>query len=435
MRLLHGPLTRALVVEHPDSVLDELLLADGWTVDRRQHVPDEAELAAWLAAGKHQVLFKRSRVPVTRAVLEAAPDLVAVQLCCIGDDSVDKRACADHGVVVFNDPVSNGRSVVELAIAHLVALSRRLYETYDHTRAGGFDKSQNERFEVQGRVLGILGLGNIGRQTARAAEAFGMRIVFHDNREVAREIGTEMGWQQLPTIDALFRASDCVTTHVSAEDVTGKSNRALITRAHFAQLAADRPGPSPRLFLNLARGFLYEPSDLLDAIKAGEVRRAAVDVYPEEPRGSGPWANPYASEPRVATTPHLGAATVDAQPRIARRVAHTIKSFSHLGSMRDCVFRPRMVLGNTDVPDHATLLSIVHGTTRGARKAIQDAIFDAGASNLSTAHIDLDDFGIAIDLLALDRPLSDAEIQTIDARASELTRTPGIIKRIRQITR
>ena len=94
-----------------------------------------------------------------------------------------------------------------------------------------------------------------------------------------------------------------------------------------------------------------------------------------------------------------------------------------------------MVLGNTDVPDHATLLSIVHGTTRGARKAIQDAIFDAGASNLSTAHIDLDDFGIAIDLLALDRPLSDAEIQTIDARASELTRTPGIIKRIRQITR
>ncbi len=435
MLLHHGPLSRALVVEHPDTVLDELLREDGWTVDRRQHVPDEAELTAWLIEGRHQVLFKRSRVPVTRKMVESCPDLVAVQLCCIGDDSVDKRACADHGVLVFNDPVSNGRSVVELAIAHLVALSRRLYETYDHTRAGGFDKSQTERFEVQGRVLGILGLGNIGRQVARAAEAFGMKIAFHDTREVAREIGMEMGWQQMSTIDALFRGSDCVTTHVSAEDILGKSNRALITRGHFAQLAADRPDPSPRIFLNLARGFLYDPADLLAAIEAKEVRRAAVDVYPEEPRGSGPWANPYASEPRVATTPHLGAATVDAQPRIARRVAHTIRTFSDVGYLRDCVFRPRMVLGHTDLPDHATLLSVIHGTERGARKAIQDAIFDAGVSNLSTAHMDLDELGVAIDLLALDRPLSDAELQEIDDRASKLTGTPGVVRRVRQIVR
>lgn len=435
MILHHGPLTRALVVEHPDSVLDSLLREEGWNVDRRAHVPDEAELANWLAEGRHQVLFKRSRVPVTRAVLEAAPDLVAVQLCCIGDDSVDKRACADHGVLVFNDPVSNGRSVVELAMAHLVALARRLYETYDHTRAGGFDKSQTERFEVQGRVLGILGLGNIGRQVARAAEAFGMKIAFYDTREVAREIGMEMGWQQMTSIDNLFRGSDCVTTHVSAEDIQGKSNRALITRAHFAQLAADRPGPSPRLFLNLARGFLYDPADLLAAIDAKEVSRAAVDVYPEEPRGSGPWANPYAAEPRVATTPHLGAATVDAQPRIARRVAHTIRSFSDLGSLRDCVFRPRMVLGHSDIPDHATVLSVIHGTARGARKAIQDAIFDAGVSNLSTAHMDIDDLDIAIDLLALDRPLSNVELELLHVRAAELTGTPGVVRRIRQIVR
>ena len=435
MRIHHGPLTKALVVEHPDTALDEILLDDGWTVDRRQQVPDEQELARWLADGGHQVLFKRSRVPVTRAVLEAAPELVAVQLCCIGDDSVDKRACAEHGVLVFNDPVSNGRSVVELAIAHLVALARRLYETYDHTRAGGFDKSQNERFEVQGRVLGILGLGNIGRQVARAAEAFGMRIAFFDSREVAREIGQEMGWQQMSSIDALFRASDCVTTHVSAEDITGASNRALITREHFSQLAADRPSPSPRLFLNLARGFLYDPQDLLDAITAGEVRRAAVDVYPEEPRGSGPWANPYAAEPRVATTPHLGAATVDAQPRIARRVAQTVRSFSDHGSLRDCVFRPRMVLSLTDLPDHATVLTVVHGTVRGARKAIQDAIFDAGVSNLSTAHIDIDELGIAIDLLALDRPLNDDELRAIDTRAGELTGVPGVVTRVRQIVR
>ena len=134
-----GPRQKALIVEAPDSALDALRVAQGIAVDRRAEVPDEATLAAWLREGGHDILFKRSRVPVTRAVVEAAPALMAVQLCCIGDDSVDKRACADHGVMVFNDPVSNGRSVVELAIAHLIALSRRLYETYDHTRAGGFD--------------------------------------------------------------------------------------------------------------------------------------------------------------------------------------------------------------------------------------------------------------------------------------------------------
>lgn len=432
-RVHSGPLKKALVVEAPDPVLDELLTAQGIEVDRRAQVPDEALLAQWLREGGHDCLFKRSRVPVTREVLAAAPELVAVQLCCIGDDSVDKRACADHGVMVFNDPVSNGRSVVELAIAHLIALSRRLFETYDHTRAGGFDKSQTERFEVHGRVLGVLGLGNIGRATARAAEALGMQIVFHDTREVAREVGLEMGWQAVGSIDELFRKSDCVTVHVSAQDIGGASNRALLTRTHFAQLAADRPGTSPRLFINLARGFLYEPDDLLAAITAGEVRRAAVDVYPEEPRGSGPWANPYASEPRVATTPHLGAATLDAQPRIARRVAQTVRGFSRAGSIRDCVFRPRLALALSDLAPGNALVAVLHSTRRGSRKAVQDAVFEAGASNLSTVHQDFEEFGVAYDLLALDRPLTEGELRRIVADATTLTGDSTTIRLLRQM--
>jgi len=433
-RIHSGLFRKALVVEHPDTVLDELLEADGLQVERAREVPDEAGLIRMLNAGRHQVLFKRSRVPVTRAVLEACPDLYAVQLCCIGDDSVDKRACADHGVLVFNDPVSNGRSVVELAVAHLIALSRRLYETNEHTRAGGFDKSQVERFEIQHRVLGILGLGNIGRQVARAAEALGMKILFHDTREVAREIGVEMGWEEVATIDALFRRSDCVSVHVSAEDAHAQSNRGLLTAEHFAQLAADRPGPSPRLFLNLARGFLYEPADLLAAIDAGHVGRAAVDVYPEEPRGSAPWSNPYASQPRVATTPHLGAATLDAQPRIARRVAQTFRAFNRQGALRDCVYRPRLLLGLGEIAPGSTLLAVVHSTRRGSRKALQDAIFEAGASNLSTIHQDFEDYGMAFDLSAIDRPLDDDQLRRVLHHAAELTGEAGSIRSIRQVT-
>ena len=432
-RFHNGRLRKALVVESPDRVLDTLLEAEGITVDRRDEVPDEATLARWLGEGGHDVLFKRSRVPVTRAVVVAAPALAVVQLCCIGDDSVDKQACADHGVLVFNDPVSNGRSVVELAIGHLIALSRRLYETYDHTRLGGFDKSQNERFEVHGRVLGVLGLGNIGRATARAAEALGMRVVFYDTREVAREVGLEMGWQSVASIDELFRKSDAVTVHLSAEDVRGHSNRAILTRQHFAQLAADRPGDSPRLFLNLARGFLYDPADLLAAITSREVARAAVDVYPEEPRGSGPWTNPYAAEARVASTPHLGAATLDAQPRIARRVAHTLRGVSRSGAILDCVFRPRLTLGLNELEPGNALVSVVHSTVRGTRKAIQDAVFEAGVSNLSTVHQDFEEFGVAYDLLALDRPLSDVQLKRIAADAAALTGDENTVRSLRQM--
>lgn len=432
-RFHSGRLRKALVVESPDAVLDPLLQAEGLLVDRRDEVPDEATLTRWLAEGGHDVLCKRSRVPVTRAVVAAAPALAVVQLCCIGDDSVDKQACADHGVLVFNDPVSNGRSVVELAIGHLIALSRRLYETYDHTRQGGFDKSQYERFEVHGRVLGVLGLGNIGRATARAAEAFGMHILFHDTREVAREVGLEMGWHSVASIDELFRKSDAVTVHLSAEDVRGHSNRAILTRQHFAQLGADRPGDSPRLFLNLARGFLYDPTDLLAAIAAREVARAAVDVYPEEPRGSGPWTNPYAAEPRVATTPHLGAATLDAQPRIARRVAQTLRGVSRSGAIRDCVFRPRLTLGLNELEPGNALVSVVHSTARGTRKAIQDAVFEAGVSNLSTVHQDFEEFGIAYDLLALDRPLSDAQLRRIATDAAALTGDENTVRSLRQM--
>lgn len=433
VRISSGGLRKALVVEHPDTVLRDLLERDGVEVDWRKEVPDEQGLIRLLQEGGHDVLFKRSRVPVTRAVIEAAPALTAIQLCCIGDDSVDKRACADHGVMVFNDPVSNGRSVVELAMAHLLSLSRRLYETVEHTRKGGFDKSATERFEIQGRTLGVLGLGNIGRQVARAAESLGMRIIFHDVREVATEVGREMGWEIAPNIDALFRRSDYVTVHVSAEDQSGRSNRSLLTREHFAVLGADRGKESPRIFLNLARGFLHSPEDLLDAVATHQIRRAAVDVYPDEPRGNEPWQNPYAAEPRIATTPHFGAATLDAQPRIARRVHQTLRTFARTGALRDCVFRPRLTLGLGETAPEHTLLVVIHSTRRGSRKAVQDAIFEAGASNLSSMHQDFEDLDLAYDLCAIDQPLDTQQLQRIVERAAEVTGDPRTIRSIRQV--
>ena len=433
-RVLMGPLSRAVVVEHPDHSLDVMLREQGMEVHRIEHTPDEAELLEVMQQTRAQVLFKRSRVPVTRELVESCTELFAIQLCCIGDDSVDKQACADHGVLVFNDPISNARSVVELVVAHLIALSRRLYETDPVCRQGIWEKNNTERYEIKGKVLGILGLGNIGRQVARAADALGMRVHFFDSRYAATEVGTEFGWEAASSIQELMAASDYITVHLSASDERGQSNRNILTRDILMMLGKNRPESSPRIFLNLGRGFLHQPEDLLAAIDAGVIRRAAIDVYPDEPRGGEDWDNPYESNTRVAVTPHIGAATLEAQPRIARRVAWTLGQYSKNGTVRDMVFSPRARLGLVDdASSDKVLLAVAHSTARGTKRAVDDAIYKAGASNLSSVHKDFESLGMAYDLSVIDRLLSEEEVHGLVSEAARVSNDPTAIRSVRQI--
>lgn len=430
-RILTSPLLRGLVVESPHKSLRDHLEPYGVDTTWVDVVPDTDSLIEALQATRAHVLFKRSRITVSRRVLEACPDLHAVQLCCIGDDSVDKEAAAEHGVLVFNDPVSNARSVVELAIGHLISLSRRLYETNASTHAHGFDKSDKERFEVEGKILGVLGLGNIGRQVARAAEALGMRIRFYDSRPVAMEVGQEMGWKRAESMVDLFRSCDYITCHTSAKDAWGKDNEGLLDNV-LAQLGADLPAESPRIFLNLARGNLHSSDALNEAVTSGAIRRAAVDVYPDEPRPGSMWQNPYASQERIVCTPHIGAATQEAQPRIAARVARTLGQFSRFGSLRDCVYAPRAVMAAPPPqPGHA-VLAVVHSTQRGTKKAVSDAIYEAGASTLASMHEDFPN-GIAYDLSVLDRALSDDELRGLVSRATQTAGDVNAIRAVRQV--
>jgi D-3-phosphoglycerate dehydrogenase len=431
-RILNAPFTRALVVENPHASLDEHLARLGIEATRIDDVPDDATLIDAMHRTRAQILFKRSRVPVTAEVVAACPDLHLVQLCCIGDDSVDKAACAEHGVLVCNDPVSNGRSVVELAVGHLVALARRLYETDTATKLHRWEKTNAGRYEIAGKNLGIVGFGNIGRQVARVARELGVHVLFYDSRPVAVEVGQEMGFESCGTLEALFRSSDMVSVHISARDAWGRDNEDLLDPV-LGLLGADRPETSPRIFLNLARGNIHSTAALLDAVRAGAIRRSAVDVYPDEPGpGQNGWRNPYADEPRVVCTPHIGAATQEAQPRIARRVAHTVGGLSRYGTLRDCVFAPRIQLSVRDVAAGNTVLAVVHSVTRGNKKAIDDAIFEAGASNLESAHRDFD-VGVAYDVSVLDRPLDAAGLQGLVARAADLSGDPTAIRALRQV--
>ncbi len=433
-RILNGALSRALVVESPHPSLDGLLERQGFSVERVDASPSPQELIGILNQGRHQILFKRSRVRVTREVIEACPDLTSIQLCSIGHDSVDKQACADHGVLVFNDPVSNGRSVVELVIGHLIALSRDLFITNQQAHGGTWSKSARGRYEVLGKTLGIWGLGRIGRRVARVAENLGMEIVFLDTREVAQEVGEELEWTRVESPEELFRRSDCVSLHVSAEDHSGSGNAGIVSRELLLQLGADRSADSPRVLVNLARGLVMDPADLIAAIDAGAVRRAAVDVFPDEPAGNGPgWSNPYAGIAQVVTTPHIGAATAEAQPRIAARVARTSGHYGTRGVVRDCVFSPRTQISMAEELPGRSLLLVVHATTRGTKKALDDAIFEAEADNLRSQHRDFARWGIALDVNLLDRSLRPDQLQRIVEHTAELTGDPHAVRLVRQI--
>ncbi|MCK6528708.1 3-phosphoglycerate dehydrogenase [Myxococcota bacterium] len=433
-RIQRGPLTRALVVENPDPSLDDRLRAGGLEVVRFAGVPDEDGLVRLLQGGGYHLLFKRSQSPVTARVLDAAPELLGVMLCCIGDDSVDKEACAARGVLVMNDPRSNGRSVAEMVVGELLCGARGLPRAFDEARRGVWAKSAQGRFELKGKVLGVVGLGSIGKQVARLAESIGMSVLFFDTHEVAREVGRAMEWEAAGSLLDLFKRSDAVSLHLSAEDQQGRSNAGLIGAEHLASLGKEREDSSPRIFVNAARGFLHRPEDLLAAVEAGAIRAAFVDVYPEEPREGGPgWSNPYAGEPRVLCTPHIGAATAEAQPRIAEYVAATARLFSQSGTVRDCVFSPRHRIDVASEAESPYVLAVVHSDARGTKKAVDDAIYDAGCSNLQSIHRDFPRYGVAYELSVLDRPLADDEIRSLIAHAARVSGEPDAIRAVRQI--
>jgi len=433
-RRLNARFKKAIILEEPDPSLDDYLRQQGIEPERlpRSATKDVESVIRRLEEGQHDLLYKRSKFPVDERVLQASQNLAAIMLCCIGDDTVDKPACAREGVLVLNDPVSNGRSVVEMVLGEMIGLARRIFSANEAGRQHLWTKDSARRYELLGKSLSIVGLGNIGKQVAQLADALGMEVYFYDKSEVAREVGSTLGWTACDSLTDAFRKGDFVTLHVSAEDPKGHPNRGMIDYEHFRQLAAERGDNSPRGFINAARGFLYDPNDLKRAIEEGHVRAAAVDVFPEEPGSSDEeWHNPYADLQEVVTTPHIGAATQEAQPRIASHMATSTQMLNEQGTVRDTVFAPGQTIGvNADPPYWA--LAVVHSDVRGTKKAIDDSIYEAGASNLQSNHRDFPDLGIAYDVSAINQPLDEAQLDQMIERAVELSDDPNAIRSIRQ---
>jgi D-3-phosphoglycerate dehydrogenase len=331
---------RALLLEsvHPDAV--EILEAAGVTVDTAPGALDPTELIERLD-GIH-LLGIRSKTEVTSDVVAAATDLLAIGAFCIGTNQIDLAAASEDGVAVFNAPFSNTRSVVELAIAEIIALTRRLTDKSADLHAGVWDKSASGAHEIRGRRLGIVGYGNIGAQLSVLAESLGMTVSFFDTADKLA-LGNA---RRCESLDELLSTVDIVTLHVDGRP----GNADMFGEGQFATM---RDGA---LFLNLSRGFLVDHAALRAHLESGHLAGAAVDVFPTEPKSRG---DEFISELRgmrnTILTPHIGGSTEEAQQDIGRYVAAKLRDYAVDGATTMSVNLPPLQL-----PERPDTHRIVH---------------------------------------------------------------------------
>jgi D-3-phosphoglycerate dehydrogenase / 2-oxoglutarate reductase len=329
-----------LLLENIHPAAMELLSGAGYRVEVAAGALGEADLADRVAGVG--LLGIRSTTRVTAKVLAAAPRLLAVGAFCIGTNQIDLPAASEHGVAVFNAPFSNTRSVVEMALAEIVALTRRLPEKNARMHAGVWDKSAAGSHEVRGRRLGIVGYGNIGAQLSVLAENLGMTVYFHDTADKLA-LGNA---RRCASLGELLEVADIVSLHVDGRP----GNRGLFGAAEFARM---RQGG---LFLNLSRGFVVDQAALRSHLESGHLSGAAIDVYPTEPKArSEEFACELRGLPNVILTPHIGGSTEEAQRSIGRFVAQKLIDFVTTGSTAMSVNLPNLTL-----PERAGAHRLVH---------------------------------------------------------------------------
>jgi D-3-phosphoglycerate dehydrogenase / 2-oxoglutarate reductase len=298
-------MARILVTENiADGGLQQLRAA-GHVVDVRLGLsPDElVEVIPGAAA-----LIIRSATQVTREVMEAGTDLVVVGRAGIGLDNVDVEAATQRGVMVVNAPQSNILSAAEHTMALLLAQARNIPQAHRALSEGRWERTKWEGVELADKTLGIVGLGRIGKLVAQRALAFGMRLVAYDpfvSAERARQLSVE-----LMPVERLVQVADFVTLHVAkTPDTAGLIGKDL--------LALAKPGIR---IVNVARGGIVDEAALAEAIRAGRVAGAALDVFAAEPTTE----SPLFGLPQVVVTPHLGASTREAQDKAGDTIAEQV---------------------------------------------------------------------------------------------------------------
>jgi len=272
-------------------------------------------------------IIVRSETKITAEVLAAGKKVKIVGRAGVGVDNIDVTAASRQGVIVVNVPGGNTISAAEHTVAMLLALSRNIPQANASLKAGEWKRSQFTGTELQGKVLGLVGLGRIGREVAKRCQSFGMPVLGYDpyaSEEYAKNFNIK-----LSTLEEIYAQADYITVHVPMND----STRHMFNAKTLAKLK-----PGVRL-INCARGGIIDEAALAEAIKTGHVKGAAIDVFEEEPPKKD---NPLFALSNVIVTPHLGASTEEAQVKVAQELAETLRDYFLTGAVRNAVNLPAL---------------------------------------------------------------------------------------------
>jgi D-3-phosphoglycerate dehydrogenase len=295
---------KVLVCDPTESSAIERMRAAGLMVDVRDDItPDE--LVKVLPAYDGMVV--RSRTKVRSPLIDAAPNLKVIVRGGVGLDTIDAEYARSKGIVVMNTPLASAASVAELTIGFMFALARQITLTTQSMGAGKWEKKRFEGEELGCKTLGIVGVGSIGKEVARRALALGMDVIAFDPFVPGLEGVT------MVTLDELLAQSDYITFHVPLNDQT----RNMISQAELLKMK------NGVRIINCARGGVVDEDALYDAILSGKVAGAALDVYAKEPCEG----HKLFTLDKVIGSPHIGAATREAQGRIGAEVADKLVEF------------------------------------------------------------------------------------------------------------
>lgn len=288
------------------------------------HVPQD-QLIAYINKENIEVLLVRSATKVRRDLMDACPSLKLIGRGGVGLDNIDVAYAKDKGIPVINTPASSSISVAELVMAHLFGMMRNLHKANRTMPVEGrakfkdLKKEYEKGFELRGKTLGVIGFGRIGQWTARYALGCGMRVIYVDNNATVEAIELEIGGHtvrvpvKMVSMTELLQQADAISLHVPAQ----KDGRAVLGAA---ELATVKPGV---VIVNTARGGSVDEDALLGALKEGRVRAAALDVFVGEPEPR----EDLLTAGNLSLSPHIGAATAEAQGRVGDELADQIISW------------------------------------------------------------------------------------------------------------
>lgn len=318
-----------LLLENVDEVARKTFVEEGYNVETISSSLNEKELIEKIK--KVSIIGIRSKTILNKKILSNAKRLLVIGAFCIGTNQIDLDFTKKKGIIVFNAPYSNTRSVVEIVIGQIILLIRNIVEKNNQMHKGIWKKNSDNSYEIRNKVLGIIGYGNIGSQLSIIAESIGMKVIYYDKKEKL-SLGNAKKYKSL---NQLIKASNILSIHVDGK----KENTNLIDKNEFNIMNKGT------ILINYSRGNVINISELKKYILSGKIFGAAIDVFPKEPESNNQkFTSKLIGLPNTILTPHIGGSTKEAQKNIGTFVPNKIIDFINTGASSNSVNFPSLVL-------------------------------------------------------------------------------------------